>query len=268
MNTGSMKRTSLLTLYRHNMKNGIAQAMQFRADFAVGVFSSLLYSLLSVIIQFLVYRLTNGFPGWPIEQMIVFQGMFILWTGMRETLFGGVRELMVEIMWRGELDQMLLKPFHSGAYLLASGFDFSKIGSIAAGAAVIVIGFPATGATLTVWGLAVFTACLAAGLLLYMAFLLFFCALTIVIINSNRFIELMERLFNFAEYPSEIYPRVARLAFDVGVPFAVFIGFPARALLGRLDWVMAGAAGMSVVIFAAGLLVWRLVIRRYTSAGG
>jgi ABC-2 type transport system permease protein len=263
-----MKRTSLLTLYYHNIKNGIAQSMQFRADFAIGVVSSLFYSLITVVIQFLVYRLTHGFPGWPVEQMIVFQGMFVLWTGLRETLFGGVRELMVQIVWKGEFDQILLKPFHSGGYLLASGFDFSKVGSIAAGIVVIVLAYPATGAVLTIGGLAGFFGFLAAGVLLYMAFILFFCSLTLVIINSNRFIELMDRLFDFAGYPSEIYPGPARILFDVAVPFALCIGFPARALLGRFDVLMAAGAGAAVLFFLAGLGTWQIVMKKYTSAGG
>src|SRR4030042_1886154 len=150
---------------------------------------------------------------------------------------------MVRIMWRGEFDQILLNPFHAGGYLLASGFNFSSLGSVAAGVVVIILAFPATGAVVTVWGLGAFTGLLAVGVLFYMALLLFFCSLTLVVVYAGRFIDLMERLMDFSAFPSDIYPLTARMVYDVAFPFAVFICFPAQALLGRINLVMAGGGG-------------------------
>jgi ABC-2 type transport system permease protein len=242
--------------------------MQFRADFAVGLVSSLLYSALSVVLQFLLFSLTRGYPGWRVEDMILFQGMFLVWSGLRETLFGGVRDFIMRIMWKGDFDRVLLKPFHSGGLLLVSGFDFQRIGSAAAGIVVIVLAFPATGSVVTVWGLLAFFALLAAGVVLYLAMTLLFCALTVTIVNSGRFGELMDRMMDFSAYPSELFPKVARTVYEVGLPFAVFICFPTRALLGRLDLVMAGGAAAAVAFFLASLAVWNVTMKRYTSAGG
>ncbi|MBN1698493.1 MAG: ABC-2 family transporter protein, partial [Spirochaetales bacterium] len=50
--------------------------------------------------------------------------------------------------------------------------------------------------------------------------------------------------------------------------FAVFVCFPARALLGRIDMIMAVAGVMSVVFFYTSLFLWNYSIKRYTSAGG
>jgi ABC-2 type transport system permease protein len=263
-----MKRTSLLTLYRHNIRNEIARAMQFRADFAIGVFSSLLFTFMSVFLQFLLFRLTRGYPGWTIEQMLLFQGVFMLWTGIRSTFFGGVRELMARIMWRGEFDQILLKPFHTGGYLLVSGFDFTQLGSIVAGIVVIALALPATGAVITVWNLLACAGFLVAGIVLYLALTLFFCSLSLVIINSSRFIDLMERMLDFSSFPADVYSPAARMVYEVAAPFAVFICFPAQALLGRYDLAMAGGAVVAIVFFFSSLLVWNMTIRRYTSAGG
>ena len=127
------RETSLFTLYLYNIKNEIARSLQFRADFALGLIISLLNSMLSILLQFLVFKLTHGFPGWTIDEMIVFQGTFALWVGIRETLFGKVRDYIQQIIKRGDMDRILLKPFHAGGFILISGFDLQKLGTIGAG---------------------------------------------------------------------------------------------------------------------------------------
>jgi ABC-2 type transport system permease protein len=263
-----MKSASLLTLYRYNIRNEIARSMQFRVDFAIGVFTSLLFSMLSVLLQFLVFRLTRGYPGWSIEEMVVFQGTFAVWTGIRHTLFGGVPDLIQRIIWRGDFDRVLLKPFHAGGFLLVSGFDFQNLGTIGAGVVILAIALPATGATVTATGLLAFLALLTAGIVLYLAVTLVFCALTVTAIFSGRLQELIGRLMDFSGYPSEIFPKAARVVYEIAVPFAVFICFPARALLGRLDLIMLLGAAVAVVLFFLSLLYWNHVEKRYTSGGG
>ncbi|MBN1699616.1 MAG: ABC-2 family transporter protein, partial [Spirochaetales bacterium] len=204
------KQTSLLLLYYHNIKNEIARAMQFRADFTVSLITSLAFSIISPITQFLIFRLTNGYPGWSVSEMIVFQGAYVLWTGFRETLFGGVRIFILQVVRKGDLDRILLKPFHSGGFILASGFRFESIGSIAAGIIVLVLAMPATGAAVTISGIIVFLVLIVCGTFLFMGVLLLFCAITVTGIFSGRISELIDRLLDYAGYPSEIYPGISR----------------------------------------------------------
>ena len=260
--------SSLPSLYFFNVKMAVSRAMQFRADFTLGVFSSLLFSILGPIGQYLIFRLTRGYPGWTISEMIVFQGMFVFWTGIRDTLFGGVRYFIMDTIRKGDFDRILLKPYHSAGFVLASGFSFQSAGSILAGAVILTLSLGASGATPGVLDILAFLALLPCAVILHMAVTLLFCSITTMVVHSRRFSELFDRILDFSGYPAEVFPNLARLVYVVVVPFAIFIYFPARALLGKLDVFMVVGAVISVFLFFVSLRFWNTIMKRYTSAGG
>jgi ABC-2 type transport system permease protein len=113
-----------------------------------------------------------------------------------------------------------------------------------------------------------FLGCLAAGLVLFMAFEVLFSCMVIVFVHLGRLFEIVNYLSRFGEYPLDIYSNVTRLIFITVVPFAVWVHIPAKILLGSLDYYMLYSLVFCFLFFLGSLKLWDICLKRYTSAGG
>ena len=65
------------------------------------------------------------------------------------------------------------------------------------------------------------------------------------------------------------YPGALRFLFVYLIPIAWTTTIPASALTGRLGPALAlWAMAVGIAVLAASRLLWRVALRRYTSAGG
>ena len=71
-------------------KLSIARSMEYRLDFFLGLFVNLLLSLAGPLFQYLLFAQVDGYPGWGISEIILFQGVLLLVLGLKTLLFGGV----------------------------------------------------------------------------------------------------------------------------------------------------------------------------------
>jgi ABC-2 type transport system permease protein len=258
----------LVRLFLWQAKIKFMRSMEYRFDFFMGVIVSLAFSSLGPLIQYLIFTNTKGFPGWNLEQIILFQGMLVLWFGLRDTLFGEVPNLINTIIIRGELDKLLLKPFPAAGILLASGFNYYGGGSILAGIIIMVFISIKMGITIGIAQLALFFLFVVFGIVLYMAVMLLYCSIILIVVYQGRVGEIINKLLRFSEFPLEIFPHLLKLVFITVLPYAVWAYLPVQALLNRIDG-LAILSGLSCLLLLwLSLKFWEFQLKKYTSAGG
>jgi len=258
----------LFRLFYLNSKIRIARSMQYRFDFFAGLIVSLTLSCIGPMIQYLIFTRTNGYPSWNINQIILFQGMLLFWLGLKDMLFGEVRNLTENLVRKGEFDRLLLKPYPSIGILLSSGFYYYGIGSVLAGLGVIIYSVNKLNLHLNLYQIGLFIAFIICGITLYMAVTVIYCTIVIMVVNMGRIGEITDKILRFSEFPVEIFAPVTRLFFITVIPFAVWVYFPVQALLNRLDLKAAIGALFCFLVFLASLKVWNIFLKKYTSAGG
>ena len=258
----------LLKLFFLNCKIKISRNMQYRFDFINGLFVSMLYSSIGVITLFVIYIKTNGYPGWTLNQIILFQGVLLLWNGLKDLIFGDVRNNINTSVRKGEFDRLLLKPFPPIGYILVSGPNYTSISSMVAGIIVMVIGLVRLNITVGVKEILFFLIFIISALFLYMAFLILYCIITVMIIYMGRISEIMDKLLRFSEYPLQIFSKGLGLVFTYVIPFSIFIYLPTQTFLRRLDIKDLISVPVSFLIFFATIKLWNLYLKKYVSAGG
>jgi ABC-2 type transport system permease protein len=242
--------------------------MQYRFDFFVGVFVSLLVAFAQPLIQLMFYKGVNGFQGWGFEQIFVFQGVMMVWIGIKDSLFGGVRS-SVQIMVRdGSFDRMLNKPYSPLLLIFSGGFNFLGIGPLLAGIAVLYYSISRSGIDLRLLDFLIFITYIISGLILYIAILIVYCSILIHLVYMNRLEEIMDKFLRFSEYPQNIYPAVAQWVLTLIIPLSLWIYFPAQTILHRLDKTSLVSILVSIILFIASMKVFNLSIIKYSSAGG
>jgi ABC-2 type transport system permease protein len=258
----------LIRLFFFQCKLRLARSIEFRFDFLLGVLVSLTLSAIGPLVQYLIFNKTNGYPGWDIDQIILFQGVLLLWLGIKDTAFGDLRNLVQNMIRRGEFDRLLLKPYPSIGIILTSGFYYYGIGTIVAGIVVMIYAIHKLQLMLTVGQLGLFVLFLISGLLLYMAVTVFYCTMVVMFVFTFRLGEIIDKILKFAEFPVEIFPSMTRIVFITILPFAVWIYFPTQILLGRLELKAAITVAFSLMLFWLSIKGWDLSLKKYTSAGG
>ncbi len=258
----------LFKLFFLNCKIKISRNMQYRFDFINGLFVSVLYSSIGVITLFVIYIKTNGYPGWTLNQIILFQGVLLLWNGLKDLIFGDVRNNIDTSIRKGEFDRILLKPFPPIGYILVSGPNYTSLSSMAAGIIVMIIGILRLNITVGVQDVLLFFVFMISGLFLYMAFLVLYCIVTVMIIYMGRISEIMDKLLRFSEYPLQIFSKGFGLVFTYVIPFSIFIYLPTQAFLKRLDITDLISIPVSLLLFFATIKLWNFYLKKYVSAGG
>jgi ABC-2 type transport system permease protein len=260
--------TGLLRLYVWHVKLNVSRSMMYRFDFISGIFISIFISGIAPFIQYLIFTQTRGYPNWTLDQILLFQGLLLLWFGIRDVLFGDIRNLILDLVWKGEFDRLLLKPYPPIGVLLCSGFQLNGMGSCIAGLLVTTLAYLRLDVTISIWTLPLLLLILICGLVLYMAVTITFAALVIMMIQMGRMNEMFEKIMDFGSYPMNIFPAGVRILLITLLPFAVWTYYPSQILLHRIDYQMWIAAAFSFVMFWLSIMLWNQCLRKYTSAGG
>lgn len=259
---------SFFDIFIWNCKLNIAKSMAYRLDFFIGLFVNVLIACAGPIFQYLLFSQVNGYPGWTIQQIILFQGMMLVVLGLKSLLFGNVAGYVQNLIYQGSLDQLLLRPYSSIGMILANGFSLDGIGTVAAGCVISVVAMrnlhllPAW----YIWIMALIA--IAVGLLLFVACDIFLASVMICLINIGRLNELFFTIAKFGQYPLEVYPKGMQLLFISVMPFAVWVNIPCKILLHGLQTYMLLPILSVVVVFEASLYCWNRCLKHYTSAGG
>jgi ABC-2 type transport system permease protein len=246
----------------------LARGMQYRSDFIWGFLISLCSSSLSAFFVYLIFAHVKGYPRWNAKQIILFQGVILLWLGIKDLLFGEVRPYIERMVKEGEFDRLLTKPYSPIGIILCSGFSFQNMGSILAGFIVIHSALKQLGLSINPAQLLLFVGFLICGIVLYMAITVIYSLVTIMVVYMGRLGEVIDKLLQFSQYPIELFPQGIRMIFMIIFPVSVWICFPAEILLNRLDLKLSVSMLVCLVIFFFSIKLWEICLKRYTSAGG
>jgi ABC-2 type transport system permease protein len=242
--------------------------MEYRFDFITSIFINFILSPFNLLAQYLIFTQTKGCPGWSIEQLILFQGIMLFWIGLKDTIFGDLKQYAMDVVRKGDFDRLLLKPYPPVGILLVSGFNYKNIGTLIAGLIIAIFAYKSLGLVLEINQVCLIILCIFFGLLLSIAFDIIYCSLIIIIVQINRVGDFIDNLLNFSRYPAEIFSKILRVIFLTILPFTIWIYFPTQILLDRFDFKLGVAFIFCLIFFLLSLLLWNWALKKYSSAGG
>ena len=249
-------------------KLSIARSMEYRLDFFLGLFVNLLLSLAGPLFQYLLFAQVDGYPGWGISEIILFQGVLLLVLGLKTLLFGGVFVYVQKLIHRGGLDRLLLRPCSSIGMILANGFSLDGIGTVLAGIIIMAVMLYRLQLKVSVFVCLAVLLSIVAGLALFVSFQIFLACAMVRLVHIGRLNEIFDTIARFGQYPMELYPKGARLFFATILPFAIWVNIPCKILLDGIQGYMFFTVVFVALLYGAAVYSWNLCIRHYTSAGG
>ena len=246
---------------------GILNEMQYRANFFVAIFESLLSVTVGIVVLALVYSHTSTLNGWTQSELLVILGVQILLGGVIHAAIQPNMERLGSEVRDGKLDFALTKPQDAQLIVSLRELRLWQFVEVVSGAIVIGVGISRIGRTIGIGHSLAFLGLLLVGASLLYCFWLILATGTFWIVNTWFLSELFEGMYQVGRWPIGIYPVWLRYSMTYLVPIGFAITVPAQALTGRLGWVTV----VVLLGFAAALATftrwfWRFGLTRYSGA--
>ena len=258
-------------LFGVQVRMSAVTAMQYRADFLVRGFVTLLWMSVTLLPIVVVFGARKQVAGWSFPETLVVVGWFAL---VRAVLEGGVSPSLtavVEHVRKGTLDFVLLKPADAQFLVSTAKFEPWRVIDVAGALAIFAYAFahlhrwPAPGAVLAA------LAFLVLAIVVLYSFWILVVSAAFWVVKVDNLSYLFQSLFDMGRWPVTMFKGFFRGAlyyvFTFVFPLALMTTYPALALLGKLTLGHALVAGAGGLAFAAvARAAWNRALAMYTSA--
>ncbi|MGH3049154.1 MAG: ABC transporter permease [Gaiellaceae bacterium] len=249
------------------LRLGVMNELQYRVNFFVAAFQSLLSVGVGLAVLELVYARTSQLDGWTESQLLVVIGVQILLGGVIHATIQPNMERIVDEVRDGKLDFALTKPADSQLIVSTRQLQLWQAVDVISGAIVITVGVARLASGVDAGHALAFVALLGVGALLLYCFWLIMATGAFWIVNMWFLDELFEGLYQTGRWPIGVYPGWLRYSMTYLVPIGFAVTVPAQAMTNRLHWgTVAAALVFAVALAAFTRWFWRFGLRRYSGA--
>jgi ABC-2 type transport system permease protein len=248
-------------------KVGVMNELQYRVNFFVQLFQSLIQVGTGLVMLSLVYSHTNELNGWTESELLTLLGVQILLGGFIHTFIQPNMELLMQDVQQGTLDYLLTKPEDAQVLVSVRQVRIWQIVEVISGLVLLVFGLSGVKGSIGVVDALAFVFALGIGAVLVYCFWLILTIGAFWIVRIEHVLELFEGIYQTGRWPVGVYPGWLRYSVTFLVPVAFAVTVPAEALTSRLDWpTLALSVGFAVGLFAFTRWFWRFGLRNYSGA--
>jgi ABC-2 type transport system permease protein len=249
------------------LRIGVMNEVQYRVNFFVALFQSLLALTVGLVVLSLVFSHTNELKGWDHSELLCVLGIQIAMGGViRATIQPNMLRLIEEVA-DGKLDYMLTRPEDSQLLASVREVRIWQLVDLVSGGIVVGIGLSRLESSVGIGDALAFLALLLVGGVMLYCIWLILATGAFWIIRMWFLTELFEGVYQTGRFPISIYPGWLRYSMTYLVPIGFAITVPAEAVTSRLAWeTVATALAFAAVLFAFTRWFWRFGLRRYAGA--
>ena len=246
---------------------GVLGELEYRANFFIQVFESILGLVVSLGGLAVVFAHTENLGGWSPDQLIALVGIYLLVGGLINLVINPSMERFMQDVRKGTLDFTLVKPADSQLLVSVQRVEIWKMVDVVMGLAVIGVALVRLQSAIG-WGeTAVFTVALFCGATIVYSFWLILATCSFWFVRVENILVIFQSMYSAGRWPVGIYPQWLRFILTFLVPVAFAVTVPAQGLIGQLNGRNLGLTiGLAVGLFIVARLFWRYGIRFYSGA--
>ncbi len=243
----------------------LAAELEYRLNFVIATFSSLLNLGGNFFSLFLFYRTGYAFAGWSWQEALIVLSFFTFLQGISSTFLEPNLNRIVQQVEQGTLDFVLLKPISSQFWLSFRSLSLWGLPDIIFG--LIILGYAGGQLNLKLSNYLVAVLPIIFGSLILYSLWFLLAATSIWFVKIYNATEVLRGLLGAGRYPISAYPLIYRLFFTFVIPVVFLTTIPAQTILGRVSpTIEIVMLGLAILLLSLASLFWRYALRFYTSA--
>jgi ABC-2 type transport system permease protein len=219
---------------------------------------------------FFVYHLLSRselLAGYTLTETMIFFLTYNVIDSLTQLVFRQVYRFRPLVI-TGQLDLILVKPYHPFLRVLIGGVDILDIvPSILSIGLLSYFVFQLDG--LTLWNVAIYLVLLLNAFVLATSFHIIVLALGILTTGVDHTVMIYRDISRMAALPIDIYREPLRTVLTFVIPVGLMISFPVKALVGvlSLEFILFSIV-FSGILFMLSFKTWHYALQKYQSAGG
>jgi ABC-2 type transport system permease protein len=249
------------------LRIGVMNELQYRANFFVALFQSVLALGVGLVVLSLVFSHTQELKGWTHSELLCVLGIQIAMGGLiRATIQPNMLRVTDEIR-DGKLDYALTKPEDSQVLVSVREVQLWQFVDVITGSIVVGVGISRLETSVSVSDALGFV------VLLFLGSVMLYCVWLVLATGAFWLVrmwylsELFEGIYQTGRFPIGIYPGWLRYSMTFLVPIGFAVTVPAQAVTSRLAWqTVVTAVVFAVALFAFARWFWRFGLRHYSGA--
>jgi ABC-2 type transport system permease protein len=241
--------------------------LQYRVNFFLQLFQSLVALATAVAVVALVFLYTPTLGGWEPWELMVVVGVHTALGGVIRSVIQPSMQLLMEDIREGKLDFALTKPVDAQLLVSLRRITVWPLVDVAVGLGVVLLAALQGEVVVTPVGAVTFLAALPLGAVMIYCLWLIITTGAFWIVRMEHVAELFNGLYQAGRWPIGLFPGWLRALFTALVPLAFAVTLPAEALTSRAGLLaLAGAALFTLVLVGFTRWFWRLGVNSYAGA--
>lgn len=248
-------------------KLSILNELQYRVNFFVQIFQSILALIVALGGLLVVFDHTETLNGWTPSELLAVVGVYFLIGGVINTLIQPSMQKLMEDVRQGTLDFTLVKPVETQLIISIRQVQIWKLVDIFIGLVVLGIGLSQQGITVGLGEAVTFLVLLLLGSLTVYSFWLMLATCAFWFVRVDNILVIFQSMYEAGRWPVRIYPGWLQFVLTFLVPVAFAVTVPVEALTGRLTAnTFLAAIALTAFMLTASRLFWKVGIRHYSGA--
>jgi len=253
-------------IYRTFFTSSLARELEFRANFLAKIAQNCLWIGFFLLIILVIFRNTNSIAGWSRGDTFILAATCFLMNAIVQAFFMSLMEIPEQVR-RGTLDFVITKPVDTQFWVSLRRFNFDQVGTLLAGAVLIVIGVIQSLLTPSPLQWVAYLLLTLFATTLFYSFNLALMTLGIWLVRVDNLWVLGETIMQVARYPIDIFSAGLQRVLTFILPLAFLATIPARQLTRAIEWPMVAVGGMYAIgTFILARFFWRFALKHYGSA--
>jgi len=257
-----------LRIWRLCLKASLKKSRAYKGEIFVRFLRTIFILLTQLLLLSVVFGNQEYLAGWSRSEAYLVLGIWNLLNYSGWAFFGVNLSMLERHVVDGDLDFTLMKPV-SSAWLTSFG-EFSMYNLISALSGIILMGyyFVVNWASISLMNVLFFVCALILAAIIWYAIYLFFASFTLSI-PRNGFMGIAKEILGLTRYPTSIYAQSLQFVFYTAIPIAFVSTIPSEILTGKITpSILILGTGIAILLLRFSYWVWKVNVRKYTSAGG
>lgn len=244
------------------------QAVEYRLNFLIWTFLSLLWLGISFLTVSLIFRQTQSIAGWTKEAVLLLVLVWMIFFDVVAIFIRpSLRHFSRRLIRQGGLDFVLLRPVSSRFLTMVQDFDIDELGRLAVCGVALAFFIQRSGMAVSGLGWLNFFLVFAAATIVFHSFLFSFTVLNFWFVNLFNLDDLFDRVLSGGQFPVDIFGEKLKTVFIYLIPIGLAGYLQTKALLGQIGLGSALLLGLfALFCFAVSHFFWRFGLKYYSSA--